>query len=134
MSEPRLLRSTYGDLRPIRVVVPGEANSSFIYPRSSGDPTGASVLRSFKVTENGFRSELARVSGTIYVGRTSAGGVGDHIDLDGDGKSDVTFTQSCGFLIQLVGGKPASLETDRDVEARIGGTRLKLRAYTPVKL
>ncbi len=133
-AEPRVLRGSYGDLRPVRVVVPGAANRSFIYPRSSGDPTPESVLRSFKVTENGFRSELARVADMIYAGRTSAGGVGDHIDLDGDGKTDMTFTHICGFLIQLVGGKPVSVETDRDVEARIGGIRLKLRAYKPAKL
>jgi hypothetical protein len=42
----------------------------------SGNPTAVSVLRSFQVTENGFRSELARVSRTIYAARTTAGGAG----------------------------------------------------------
>ena len=36
-------------------------------------------------------------SGQPYVGRTSAGGFGDSLDLDGDGKPDVTFAASVWF-------------------------------------
>ena len=132
--EPDLLRGSYGDLRPIRVTAPGDANRSFIYPNSAEDPTVEALSRSFTVTDDGFRSAVGRVSGTVYVGRTSAGGFGDHIDLDGGGKSDATFSQSCGFLLQLAGGKAESVETDRAVVAEIAGKRLKLRAYTPVSL
>lgn len=133
-AEPDTLRGSYGDLRPIRVVVPGEVNRSFIYPSSPGDPTLETLLQSFTVTDEGFHSALGRVSGTIYVGRTSAGGFGDHIDLDGNGKSYATFNQRCGFLMQLSGGKAISVETDRAVVVEIAGKRLTLRAYTPVRL
>lgn len=131
VTEWDVLRSTYGDLRPIRVTTPGDANRSFIYPTSAGDPTVEAVLRSFTMTEDGFRSILGRVAGTVYAGRTSAGGFGDRIDLDHDG---VRFSRRCGFLLQLAGGKAVSIETDRAVAAVIAGKRLKLRAYTPIRL
>ena len=126
-----VLRSSYGDLRPIRVTTPGDENRSFIYPSSPGDPTVEALLRSFTMTDDGFRSILGRVSGTVYAGRASAGGFGDHIDLDHDG---VRFSRSCGFLLQLSGGKAVSIETDRAVVAVIDGKRLKLRACTLITL
>ena len=49
-----------------------------------------------------FSSVLGRVKGTLYVGRTSAGGKGTAIDLDNDGKDDVIFSQTCAFILQLI--------------------------------
>jgi hypothetical protein len=134
VTEPAALRSSYGDLRPVRVTVSGDTNTSFIYPSSAADPAAEAVLRSFIVTAGGFRSALGRVSGTIYVGKYSAGGFGQRIDLDGDGKPDVTFSQSCGFLLQISRGKVVALEADRTVAAEVMGEVLNLRPYTPVSL
>jgi hypothetical protein len=39
------VRSTYGDLRPIRVTVSGEKNRTLIYPRGTGDPDADAVRR-----------------------------------------------------------------------------------------
>ena len=101
----------------MRVVTADALNRTFVYPAGAGDPSPDSVRRSFQVTSAGFHSLLGRVSGNLYVGRTSAGGVGTEIDLDGDGKPDVRFSRECGFLLQLDRGQVIALETDRAVTA-----------------
>jgi len=130
LEEPQ--RSTYGDLRPVRVVTPESANRVFVYPSSAGDPAPDSVHAGFRVTSEGFQSSLGRVSGRLYVGRTSAGGVGREIDLDGDGKPDVQFNGECGFVLQLDRGKVIAIETDRAATADVFGKRLTLDAHSPV--
>ena len=128
------LRGTYGDLRPIRVTVSGKAIHTFVYPAGLTDPAADSVRRSFMITKDGFRSVLGRVSGSIYVGRTAAGGVGDRVDLAGGGKADATFSHRCGFLLQLRNGRVAAVETDREVGAEIQGKKMHLLRYKPVLL
>ncbi len=128
------LRGTYGDLRPIRVTNPGNANHTFVYPSSAADPAADSVRRSFKITPDGFQSVLGRVSGKVYVGRTAAGGVSDHVDLTGSGKPDAKFSQTSGFLLQLQNGKVISVETDREVNAEIQGKKQHLLQHKPVSL
>jgi hypothetical protein len=118
------LRGSYGDLRPIRVTVPGDKNRTFIYPRGAGDPEAAAVLR----------SPVGRVSGTLYVGPTAAGGFGNRIDLDGNGTPDATFSEACGFLLQLRNGRAVAVEADRAVRAEIQGRKLALERYVPVTL
>jgi len=132
-AEPAL-RSTYGDLRPIRVTGPGELNRSFVYPSGAGDPDAETVRRSFAFTRDGFRSALGRVSGTIYIGRTAAGGFGDRVDLDGDGTIDVKLSRPCGFLLQVVSGKVVAAEADRAVTAEIQGQTVTLESSIPVSL
>ena len=132
-SEP-LVRSTFGDLRPLRVVTRDTVNRTFIYPAGAGDPAGESVRRTFQVTADGFRSLLGRVSGKLYAGRTSAGGFGTGLDLDDDGKPDVRFSAECGFLLQLDRGKVVAVETDRGVTAEIQGRRVRLQSHLPVTL
>ena len=128
------LRSTFGDLRPVRVVMSGTLNRTFVYPASAGDPAPDSVRRSFQVTSTGFHSLLGRVSGNLYVGRTSAGGVGTEIDLDGDGQPDVRLSRECGFLLQLDRGKVIAIETDRAVTAAVRGRKVTLDAHLPLVL
>ena len=94
---------------------------TFVYPRSAGDPAAESVRASFKRGGKDFSSVLGRVKGTLYLGRTSAGGVGKAIDLDNDGSDDVSFSESCGFILQLNDGKVLRAEADRPVKARIAG-------------
>ena len=130
MSEASL-RSTYGDLRPIRVTSSGTANRTFIYPRSSTDPAAERVRDGFQITAGGFSSVLGRIDGNLYVGRTSAGGVGSGVDLDGDGQMDVKFNSACGFVLQLRGGRVAAIEADRPVTVRIGRRTYRLSAHVP---
>ena len=128
------LRSTYGDLRPIRAVVAGETNRTLIYPRNGTDPRAEAVRQSFVLTRDGFRSLLGRVSGDIYVGRTSAGGFGSRVDLGGNGTVDATFDPPCGFMLQISGGRVTAVEADRPVHAEIQGKKLLLKRYVPVRL
>jgi hypothetical protein len=128
------LRSTFGDLRPVRVTTVNNMNQTFIYPSGQRDPDAESVRKSFEVTPDGFRSSLGRVAGGMYIGRTSAGGVGKHIDIDNDGKPDVTFSVECGFVLQFARGKVTAVEADRDVTADVQGRRVTLRAYSPALL
>ena len=134
MTPEEPLRSTYGDLRPVRVVTAEEANRTFVYPAGAGDPAADAVRAGFQVTPAGFRSVLGRVAGKLYAGRTSAGGFGTEISLGGDGKPDVRFSRECGFLLQLDRGKVTAIETDRAVTADVRGRRLALEAYSPVVL
>jgi hypothetical protein len=131
VSEPAL-RGSYGDLRPVRVTVHGDSNRTFIYPAAAGDPSPEAVLRGFAVTAGGFRSPLGRVSGTLYYGRTSAGGFGNGIDLGSRGT--VKFSAPCGFLLRIESNRITAVETDRAVTARIGRRTLELKRYEPVDL
>jgi hypothetical protein len=133
-SEAPLMRSTFGDLRPVRVSVPAAANATFVYPRTDDDPQGDAVRKSFTLHGQDFSSLLGRVTGAIYAGRTAAGGVGRAVDLDGDGKPDATFSDECGFVLQLKNGQVIAAEADRDVTAVIQGKKVALKRYKPVRL
>lgn len=125
-------RSTYGDLRAVRMTTPDEESRTFIYPQSNGDPSAEDVQRSFVVNSNGFHSLLGRVEGNLYIGRTSAGGFGNQLDLDNDGKPDATFSKMCGFVVQLKKGKIVAVEADRAVTMKISGHELMLTPYHPI--
>jgi hypothetical protein len=136
------LRSTYGWLRPLRAVVDGSAgmppakraNHTFVYPRSAADPPADRVRQGFRITEDGFESELGGVRGTTYVGRTSAGGEGTSIDCCGNGTADASFDRSCRFVMQLDHGNIVAVEADRKVTATIRGKSLRLEPFLPVKI
>ena len=134
MAEEALLRSSYGDLRPIRVPASGSWQRTFIYPQGAGDPSASAVRDSLVVTRDGWRSVLGTVGETTYVGRTAAGGFAKEIDLNRDGRPDVRFSKPCGFLIQLDSGKPVAIEADQDVEVRINGKSVKLVRHQPRRL
>jgi hypothetical protein len=130
----KVRRSSYGDLLPVRMISGNTNNVTFIYPRSSTDASAESVRASFLRSENDFSSVLGKVQGNTYVGRTSAGGVATSIDINNDGKADVTFNASTGFVIQLVTGKISKIETDRDATAVIQGQTFNFKAYTPLSI
>jgi hypothetical protein len=127
------VRGGYGDLRPVRVTDSKDGSvETFVYPRNAGDPDAESVRASFVRHGQDFSSVLGRVKGTLYVGRTSAGGEGNAIDLDNDGKNDVTFNQTCAFILQLKNGRVIAMETDRSVKATVAGKKIQLAPFTPV--
>jgi hypothetical protein len=129
------VRGGYGDFKPVQVTsAVGKVVDTFVYPRSAGDPDAASVRASFQRAGKDFSSVLGRVKGTLYLGRTAAGGVGKAIDLDQDGTDDVSFSESCGFILQLKDGKILAAEADRAVKARIAGKEIALSAYQPVSV
>jgi hypothetical protein len=126
------IQSTYGWLRPVRINAQNGVNHTFVYPRSPEDPPADRIQKSLHVTADGFESDLGSVHGTLYVGRTSAGGEGSSIDCDGDGKPDAVFDSACRFILQLRQGKISSVEADRDIDVRIADRRLHLHAYVPL--
>lgn len=126
--------STYGWLRPIRSTAVKGINRTFVYPRSTEDPSAAEVQRSFRMTEDGFASALGSVRGTLYAGRTSAGGEGRSIDCDGDGKPDAAFDPPCRFILQLRDGKILAVEADRKTTAQIAGQRIQLESHVPASV
>ena len=127
-------RSAYGDQRPLRVTQGGATVSTFVYPRKATDPSAEAVRTSFVRNGADFNSVLGRVRGDTYVGRTSAGGVGSGIDLDGEGTQDITFDQSCAFVLQLSAGTVSAVEADRFVIFRHAGREISLAPHTPVRL
>ncbi|HET8550519.1 MAG TPA: hypothetical protein VFL57_21055 [Bryobacteraceae bacterium] len=132
--DERSLRSTYGDLRPVRVVAAGASNHTFVYPRSDGEPSVEAVAADFAVRPRGYTSRLARVEGSLYIGRTSAGGYGGSLDLDGDGAADVSFSADCAFVLQLRDRRITAMETDREVIATARGRQYPMRPYRPMSL
>jgi hypothetical protein len=126
------LQSTYGWLRPLRATCAGRLNRTFIYPRSAADLPADQMRASIRITDDGFDSRIAAVHGTLYRGRTSAGGEGDRIDIGGDGKPDATFDAPCRFILQLRDGKIVAAEADRKVKLTFGGREIPLEAYVPV--
>lgn len=97
------LRITCGDLPSIRVTSAESANKTFIYPRSGTDPVAEDVQDSIQLTATVFSTVLGQVDGNLYVGRTSAGGVVNSSDLDGDGRMEVTFSNICGVHASSAG-------------------------------
>ena len=130
--QPDSILSSYGWLRPVRAISQNKANTVFVYPRSNSNPDAAAVRDTFQIRENGFTSILNRVEGNLYVGRTSAGGEGDRMDIDGNGTNDVIFDRTCHFVIQLNQGHPVSLEADRAVTVKYGDSEISLEPFTPV--
>jgi hypothetical protein len=132
MSPGTPLRSSYGFLTPVQASTTDDQHCTFIYPEGAGDPSAEAVRDSFRITGDGFISVLGRVEGMLYVGRTSAGGFGTGMDLTGKGVPDLTFSASCGFLLQLKDGVVTALETDRPVTASIKGKSVQLEAFSPL--
>jgi hypothetical protein len=128
------MRSTFGDLLPLRVTTKHGVDATFVYPHNAGQIAAGAVQRSFRRTENGFTSLLGDVYGDVYVGKTVAGGVGRVLILSGVHPTQLRFSQSCGFLVQLRDGVPIRIETDRDVALRWKGTSVQLRTHVPKNL
>jgi len=130
-----VVRSGYGDLQSVRYVAAApSANRTFIYPRDASGPAAAAVRDSFTMTPNGFRTALGRVDGNTYVGSTSAGGEASAVDIDGDGNPDVSFDQTCKFVVQLSNGRVIAVEADRPVHVTIGtAAPIALQPYVPVR-
>jgi hypothetical protein len=74
------------------------------------------------------------VAGKLYIGRTAAGGEGDSVYLNGDGKAEVIFSEPCGFIFLLDKGRVTAAEADREDTMRIQGKLLRLSAYTLVTI
>jgi hypothetical protein len=125
------LETSYGNLSPVRIVTSDPCQRIWIYPSSAGDPDPKAVRNSFLLTPQGFRSCLGRVDGTLYVGRTSAGGMGTGIAVQEDGSPDAAFNSRCGFILQLDHGRVSSVETDRAVNSTVQGMELELSPYCP---
>jgi len=119
--EEAAVQGTYGWLRPIRALARGRVNQTFIYPRTQADPTPEAVLRDFWVTEDGFRSPLGRVTGSFYVGRTSAGGTGTELGLTANGSPDLRFSRPCEFVARHSRGRITEVETNLATTAAING-------------
>lgn len=129
------VRTGYGDCVPVRVTDSKDGTvETLVYPRSAGDPDAETVRASFHRNGQNFSSVLGRVNGNIYVGRTSAGGEGRGIDLNNDGKEDVSFDQTCAFILQLDHGRIIAMESDRAVTATVAGKQFPLAPYSPLLL
>jgi hypothetical protein len=127
------VQGTYGWLKPVRATCGPRADKAvvtFVYPRNATDPAADVVRSEFRLSDDGFTcNPLARIRGNTYVGRTSAGGEGNAIDLDGDGKDDATFDAPCKFVLQLREGKIVAAEADRKVIATIAGKQITLERF-----
>ncbi len=129
------VRGGYGDFRPIRVTDSADGPiETFVYPRSAGDPSAETVRANFVRNGKDFSSVLGRVQGTLYIGRTSAGGEGNGLDLKNNGKNNVNFDMKCNFILRLKDGRATAMEADRRVTATVGERKINLAPYTPVAL
>jgi hypothetical protein len=65
-----------------------------------------------------FRNCCLSVRGTLYQGRTAAGGYGQRLVLDGI-SADIAFEHPCAFLLQRDAEHATALESDRQIEAHL---------------
>ncbi len=128
------VRSTFGDLLPIRMNTPGGTSHTFVYPHNAGQPDAATVLKSFRLNARGFESVLGRVDGDVYISPTFAGGNGREVDVNGDGTADVRFDRECGFVLQIGDGRVTEIEVDRPVTVRLRGRDYRPSAYVPLSI
>lgn len=130
----RMRRSSYGNLKPIRMVSGTKVNKTFVYPSTAKDPPADWVRASFKDSAGTFTSILGRVTDSLYVGRTAGGGFANSLDMDLDGTAEIRFSKGTGFLVQLQAGEITALETDQPVAATVYGQQLSLQAFQPTKV
>jgi hypothetical protein len=128
------IQSSYGWLKPVRFETEEPSTDILIYPKTRHDPPAEIVLNSFEWTTDGFKSVLGKVSGTTFLGPTSAGGEGNTMDLTGDGANDAFFDKTCYFIFQLHDGKPTAVETDRQVVLKLNGREYSLEPHEPFYL
>lgn len=129
--EEGTIRSTYGDLLPVKFQSTEKQQYIFIYPKAENDPKALEVKNSFSIVEDGFSSTLGKVKGNLYIGRYTAGGYGESLDLNNDGHSELIFNQSCGFVAQLRDGKIVAIETDIAIEGTLYGEKISLETFEP---
>jgi hypothetical protein len=128
-----------GTVRPVRAVVAADTTqTTFVYPAKSTDPTASTVRSTFAATGtntytcSALSSSVVSSSaaGTVYVGRTCAGGWTNSVVLSG---GTVTFSAPCHFIAQLTSGHVTAIEVDRSVTATIQAHAPQaLTAFTPV--
>jgi hypothetical protein len=125
------LRSSFGDLAPLRVEAATGIDRTFIYPRNPNQPSPDQIKTSLKRTQNGFSSLLGRIAGNLYIGKTVAGGVARSLALPG---STLNFNRTCGFLVVIRNGQAAQIETDREVRLVYNGQSMSLHPHIPTDL
>lgn len=128
------IQSTYGWLKPFRFETEEASVDILVYPKSPSDPEAIDLQSSFQWTDDGFSTLLGNVNGKIYIGKTSAGGEGKEIDLNGDGLADVTFDSPCQFVLKLDNGKITAAEADRNVVMSHKRIMYKLEAFVPLQI
>jgi hypothetical protein len=133
------VRSTYGDLLPVRSVGSAETLSVFVYPRRPEDASAEEVRKTFHRRADGFVSAAGFLVKDVYQGGHAAGGMGERFRFvrlpDLAPEDDVQFSERCGFIVQYDGqGKFTAIEADRDVTATIAGKQYRLKAFVSVKL
>ncbi len=133
-SNDSLIQSTYGKLMSVRYTTQDSTIDVFVYPRSAGDPEATRVKESFNLRDGGFSSVLGTVSGTLYRGRFSAGGLGKSIDLNEDGKDDLLFDRICHFIVQHDQGKAIAVEVDRNISMTYKDKSYDLEAFKVLKM
>jgi hypothetical protein len=131
------VRSTFGDLMPVRATGSSDNLEVFIYPRRPSDPPADQVRDAFHRQPDGFASPIGSLLKDVYQGTYAAGGVGDRFrSLRSTGLSaqdDASFSAPCGFVLQYnAKGKITAFEADRDVTATIDGKTFPLTPFTPV--
>src|SRR5260370_20587171 len=94
------LRSSYGDLNPVRVVSGSSAATTLVYPRSPWDPSAESVRTSFTQSGSDFSTAFGKGTGSLYVGPTSEAGGRTGPGLNSNLVNGLTFNASRRFARQ----------------------------------
>jgi hypothetical protein len=128
------IQSTYGWLKPVRFESNDPSLDLMVYPKSASEISAEKLNKGFRWHSNGFSTPLASVSGNMYRSKNAAGGEGVEMDLDDDGKSDVTFDKSCLFMFQLKDNTIDWVEADRNVSMKYMGKTYQLSAAVPLKI
>jgi len=131
-SDGETLRSTFGDIQPVRSGSVDGINRTFVYPHNVSEPASSRVQASFRRTATGFTSDLGAVDGDTYIGQTVAGGFGMRVTLPSG--MHLNFDRPCGFLVQIRNGIPIAVETDRNVTLKSNVRTLVLEAHAPRRL
>lgn len=124
------IRSPAGWLKPVFA----RASEVFVYPRGPNDPSADEVRAKMRVEADGFVSPVVRVQERVAVGRTYAGGSARTVDIDGDGKPEIVFSEEVSFTAKTQGGRVVAIETAHDVEATIGGRSFHLKTHEPAAI
>jgi hypothetical protein len=127
-TEPAI-RSTYGDLTPIRATTKDDKLQIFIYPRNSTDPPATEIRDKLKPDALAFPASTGIFLDELYQGPTCVGGTVQSIAIGG---GILNFANPSGFVAQLENGKLTATETDRNVTATFGETTIEFKAFTPM--
>lgn len=130
-----VIQGATGDYAPLLASRTGVSSMSvFVYTARAGEIDGEALQRTMKANRYDVSSALGTVTGTRYVGATTAGGFGTTADLNRDGVADARFDRPVEWVMLVNQGRATFVQADDDASLVYGRFTYGLTADVTRKL